>query len=431
MKEKLAINGGAPVRTKPWPVHTTIGEEEKAAALKVIEGKNLSLYEGNYFAEAPFSFMGGPYVQRLEKEWAKFYGAKHAVAVNSATSGLYAAIGALGIGPGDEVIVSPYTMSASAAAPLIYGAIPVFADITEDTFNLDPQSIEARITKRTKAIIVIHIMGHPADMDSIMALARKHNVAVVEDCAQAHDALYKGKQVGTFGDIGVFSLNVNKTIQVGEGGVLVTNSDELALRLQLIRNHGEVVADQMKYENINNIIGFNYRMGEIEAAMASAQLKKLKRFNEIRIELAAFLNEKLSVFEGITPPIVREGCRHVYYIYGMRFDENVVGVSRDTFCKALCAEGIPVFQGYTRPLYWQQLYQRKIGYGGKGYPFIGPHYEGEVSYEKGLCPVTERLYEKEYFGFEYLKAPNTIEDMKDVVRGFEKVYAHIKQEQLC
>ena len=219
MKKFLASNGGTPVRSKSWPVHTTIGVEEKQAACEVIEGRNLSLYEGNYFAEEPFSFMGGPYVNTLEKEWAAFYGIKHAVAVNSATSALYAAVGACGLGPGDEVIVSPFTMSASAAAPLIYNAIPVFADIDSRTFNLDPKSIEECITKRTKAIIVIHIMGHPADMDPIMELAKKYHLKVIEDCAQAHGALYKDRFVGTIGDIGLFSLNVNKTIEVGEGGV--------------------------------------------------------------------------------------------------------------------------------------------------------------------------------------------------------------------
>ncbi|MBU4334466.1 MAG: DegT/DnrJ/EryC1/StrS family aminotransferase, partial [Candidatus Omnitrophica bacterium] len=416
----LAINGGKPVREKPWPLHTTIGKEELDAVTRVIEGKNLSLYEGNYFADEPFSFLGGPYVNALEKKWADYYGIKHAVAVNSATSGLYAAIGALGIGPGDEVIVSPYTMSASATCALVYNAIPVFADIEPDMFNLDPKSIEERISERTKAIVVIHIMGHPADMDSIMEIAKKHDIAVVEDCAQAHDAVYKGRKVGTIGDIGVFSLNVNKTIEVGEGGVLTTNDDDLALRLQLIRNHGEVVVDQMEYQDLNNMIGYNYRMCEVEASMAIEQLKKLKDFNSVRRELADYLNKELSRFDGITVPKEKEECTHVYYVYGMKFDEEKVGVSRDVFCKALCAEGIPVFQGYMKPLYLQELYQKRIGYGGKGCPFQCHHYDGEVSYEKGICPVAEKMYEKQYFGFEYLKAPNTLEDMKDVVMAFKK-----------
>lgn len=425
--KNLALTGGKPIRRKPWPIHKTIGKEEIAAAIKVLKNGRLSLFEGNFYAEEPFSFFGGPFVQKLEKKWAHYYGVKHAISVNSASSALYAAIGALGIGPGDEVIVSPFTMSASAVCALIYNAIPIFADIEEKTFNLDPKSIEKRISKRTKAIVVIHIMGHPTDMDRIKEIADKHNIAVIEDCAQAHGARYKGKYVGTIGDIGVFSLNVNKTIQVGEGGVLTTNDDELALRLKLIRNHGEVVADQMNYKNINNIIGYNYRMCEVEAAMATEQLKKLKRLNKIRIELADFLTKELSQFDGITTPFVYKNCIHVYYVYGIKFDSIKIGISRDTFCRALCAEGIPVFQGYNKPLYLQQLYQKKVGYGSKGCPFNCQHYHNEVSYEKGLCPTAERMYEKEFFGFEYVKAPNTLEDMKDVARGFNKIFSNIKE----
>lgn len=424
---KLAIHGAEPVRKKLWPVHATIGQEEITAALKVLESGKLSLFEGNYFTEDPFSFYGGPFVQKLEEEWARFYGVKHAISVNSATSALYAAIGALGLGPGDEAIVSPFTMSASCSSVLIYNAIPIFADIEEDTFNLDPRSIEKNITKRTRAIVVIHLLGHPADMDSIMAIAKKHKLAVIEDCAQAHGAKYKGKYVGTIGDIGVFSLNVHKTIQVGEGGIAVTNNDELALRLQLIRNHGEVVADQMNYENINNIIGYNYRMCEVEAAMAIQQLKKLEDFNKARIELANFLTNKLSRFEGITAPVIRKGCTHVYYVYGMKFDSERIGVSRDVFSKALSAEGIPVFQGYTKPLYLQQLYQRKLGYGAKGCPFNCQHYKNNISYQKGICPTAERMYENEFFGFEYAMAPNTPEDMENVVEAFSKIFSNIDE----
>ena len=213
-------------------------------------------------------------------------------------------------------------------------------------------------------------------------------------------------------------MNVNKTIQVGEGGILTTNNDDLALRLQLIRNHGEVVVDQIDYKNLNNMIGYNYRMCEIEAAMGIEQLKKLKILNETRIELAKYLSKELSRFEGITVPVVMDGCRHVYYVYGMKFDEKIVGVSRDVFCKALFAEGIPVFQGYVRPLYLQQLYQQRVGYGEKGCPFKCQHYKGRVSYDKGLCPTAENMYEKKYFGFEYMKPPNTIGDMEDVVKAF-------------
>lgn len=426
MPEKLALKGGKPIIDGTFPHHRTTGEEELRAATEVIRKGDLSLFEGNYFAEEPFSYSGGPYVQKLEREWADYYNVEHAITVNSCTSGLYAAIGACGIGPGDEVIVSPYTMSASAVCALIYNAIPVFADIEDVTFNLDPKSIEERITKNTKAIVVIHIMGHPADMDSIMEIARKYNLKVIEDCAQAHAAIYKDKYVGTTGDIGIFSLNVNKTIQTGEGGVLITNDDELAKRLRLIRNHGEVVADQMEYDNINNIIGYNYRMCEIEAAIGYEQLKKLGNFNKERIKLAEYLTNHLKELEGIVPPSVEPGCTHVYYIYSLKFNEEKIGIPRALFCKALRAEGIPVYEGYVRPLYLQQLYQRRLGYGGKGCPFNCPLYDGKVDYKKGICPTAERMYEKEFISLEIVKLPQMLKDMDKIIQGFKKVLSNIE-----
>ena len=425
MPEKLALKGGKPVVDYTLPHHRTTGEEELRVAAEVIRNGDLSLFEGNYFAEEPFSYSGGPYVQRLEREWAGYYNIEHAITVNSCTSGLYAAIGACGIGPGDEVIVSPYTMSASAACALIYNAIPVFADIEDKTFNLDPESIEERITRNTKAIVIIHIMGHPADMDSIMQIAGKYNLKVIEDCAQAHAAKYKDKYVGTIGDIGVFSLNVNKTIQTGEGGVLITNDDELAKRLKLIRNHGEVVADQMEYDNINNIIGYNYRMCEIEAAMGSEQLKKLESLNQVRVKLAEYLTDHLKELEGMVPPSVEPDCVHVFYVYSMKFKEDIVGIPRSLFCKALRAEGIPVYEGYVRPLYLQQLYQKRLGYGGKGCPFNCHMYDGDVDYRKGICPTAERMYEKELISLEIVKHPQVLDDMDKIVQGFKKVLSNI------
>ena len=278
----LAINGGNPVRTDPWLDNITTGEEEKLAVMRVMDSGFLSLFEGSHTPDTPFSFNGGPEVQCLEDEWSDYYGVKHSISVNSATSGLYAAIGALEIGYGDEVIVSPYTMSACAIAPLIYGAIPVFADVELNNGSLDPKSIAERISSRTKAILVVHQFGIPADMDAIMIIAKKHGIKVIEDCAQAHGAKYKDQYVGTIGDIGVFSLNVNKAIQSGEGGVCITNNNNLAYRLRLIRNHGEAVVDAADYKNIVNIAGFNYRLTELQAAIARVQLKKMNQMNTVR-----------------------------------------------------------------------------------------------------------------------------------------------------
>ncbi|MBM3946873.1 MAG: DegT/DnrJ/EryC1/StrS family aminotransferase, partial [SAR202 cluster bacterium] len=247
---KLAIRGGTPVRSQPFPSYRTIGEEEKLAVMEVMDRGVLSQFQGE---DGP-NFLGGPKVRELEKTWCDYLGTRHAVAVNSATSGLNAAIGALGIAPGDEVICTPYTMSASATCALVYHAIPVFADVDADTFNLDPEAVRRVITPRTRAIVVVHLFGQPANMDGIMAIAREHHLKVVEDAAQAPGATYKGRPVGTIGDIGVFSLNYHKHIHTGEGGICTTNDDDLALRLALIRNHGEVVVGSKGVLDIANTV---------------------------------------------------------------------------------------------------------------------------------------------------------------------------------
>jgi len=200
---------------------------------------------------------------------------KHTVSMNSATSGLFAAMGAVGIGPGDEVIVPPYTMSATAMAPLIYGGIPVFADIEEKTFGLDPAAVRKAVTPRTKAIIAVNLFGHPARLDELLEIAKERHLFLVEDNAQGPLAEDQGRYAGTLGHIGVFSLNYHKHIHTGEGGMCVTQDDDLALRLQLIRNHGENAVGPLETSDLTNLIGFNFRMTEIQAAIGIEQLKSI------------------------------------------------------------------------------------------------------------------------------------------------------------
>ncbi len=428
---QLALLGGEPVRRRLYPAYRPIGEEEKRAALEVLESGYLSGFLGSW---DPVRFYGGPRVRALEQAWADLYGARHAISVNSATSGLYAAIGAAGIGPGDEVIVSPYTMTASATCVLIYNGIPVFADIEEDTFCLDAASIRRHVTPRTKAIVVVHLFGHAADMDSIMEIAREHNLTVIEDSAQAPLATYQGRPVGTIGHMGVFSLNYHKHIHTGEGGVVTTNDDRLAERLCLIRNHGEAVVAPKGVTEIAHTFGFNFRMTEIEAAIGLAQLQRVEGLVAQRIANAEHLARRLGSLPGITPPTIRPGCRHVYYMQAFRFDAGRIGVSRDTFIKAVAAElpavetqedeGPLLYAGYVEPLYLQPMYQRQLAYGESGCPFRCPLYHGRVNYEKGLCPVAERMHYEELFAHEYMRPPATTEDLEDVVRAFEKVYEH-------
>jgi len=425
---KLALLGGTPVRTKIWPGYRTVGEEEKRVLCEVIDSGVLSGYQGAWDP----AFYGGPRVQKFEEEWAKYFGFNHAVAVNSACSGLYAAVGAVGLEPGDEVIVSPYTMSATATAIVVYGGVPVFADIKDDTFCIDPASIEERITPRTRGIMVVHIFGHPADMDEILAIARKHGLWIIEDCAQIPGGMYKNQYVGAMGDLGVFSLNRHKHIQSGEGGVVTTNNALLAERVQLIRNHGESVVEGKGVDEINNIIGFNYRMTELEAAVGLQQLYKLRNLIDTRIRNAEYIASKLGGFPGITAPNVYPGAKHVYYVQPFKFNEQIIGVERNLFVAAMKAElpafelqeaeGPLVYGGYVKPLYYLPMFQRKIAFGKSGYPFVSPYYKGQADYSPGICPVAERMHFKELMSHEYMRPPATMADLNDFIDAFSKVY---------
>jgi perosamine synthetase len=423
---KLAINGGTPVRVNKFPAHNYIQEEEKSAVNRVLDSGILSRYLGCWDSD----FYGGPEVRAFEEEWAKYFGVKHAIAVNSATSGLICAIGAVGISPGDEVLVSPYSMCVSATAPLWYGGIPVFVDIEEDYFCIDPNLVEEKITEKTKAILAVDLFGQPYNAEKINAIAQKYNLVVIEDCAQAPQAMYKNKFAGTLGDLGVYSLNYHKHIHTGEGGVVVTNNDELANRVQLIRNHAEAVVEEKKDKNRVNMIGQNYRLTEIQAAIGRAQLRKLKNLITERVQNCEYIGNQISQIPGIEVPMVREHATHSYYVQPLLFNEEVVGVSRDIFIRAVSAElsttelreceGPLIGCGYVKPLYLLPLFQDRQVFGNSGYPFnLASKF---ISYKKGLCPVAENLYEKKLFTHEFMRPPANKVDLYDVVKAFEKVY---------
>ncbi len=425
---QLAINGGNPIRSKLFPAYNTIGEEEKRAVMKVLESGNLSQFLGAWHKD----FFGGPTVQQFEKDWATAFGSKYAISVNSNTSGLFTAIGACGIKAGDEVIVSPYTMSASALAPVIYGAVPVFADVDDQNYGLSPDSIEKCITPRTKAILVVHLFGNPAKMDEIMSIAHKYNLKVIEDCAQAPMATYKGKPVGTIGDIGIFSLNYHKHIHTGEGGVLTTNNDQLAERIYLIRNHGENIVEPKGVQDVFNTHGFNYRMTEMEAAVGIEQLKKLPGLIDERLQNAAYFSSEIGKMNGIVPPFVEPGSKHVYYLQALKFDKQIIGVDRNTFVNAIKAE-IPsavlredtplIGAGYVRPLYLQPLYQQRATH----CSFNCEKYKGQVDYSKGICPVAEKLHFEELITHEYIRPGMSKSDLDEVLAAFYKVAEHVDE----
>lgn len=433
VKQTLAIKGGSPVRTKPFPAYRTIGEEERQAVNRVIDTGVLSKFLGCHHPD----FHGGSEIQALEKEWAEYFGVAHAIAVNSATSGLFAAVGAAGIEPGDEVIVSPYTMSASAVAPLVYNAIPVFADIEPDYYCLSPASVEKRITERTRAIIVVDIFGQPYDAEAINAIARKHNLIVIEDCAQAPGARLKDRFAGALGNMGIFSLNYHKHIHTGEGGIIVTDDPVLADKLRLIRNHAEAVTGDWAEERpeiagFTNMLGFNYRMTELEAAIAREQLKKLDSLLEERIDNVEYLNRELGSIPCIEATPVRPDAKHAFYVQALQFDSETAGVHRDVFIEAVKAElspiekreseGIGLSVGYVRPLYLQPLYQKRMAYGSNGFPWTAEFYKGKVDYSRGICPVTEKMHFERLFYHEMIRPPMTRADLDDVVMAFAKVW---------
>jgi len=391
--------------------------------MKVLDKKVLSQFLGEWSPD----FYGGENVQQLEKDWSRYFKIKHSVSVNSATSGLNIAVGAAGISPGDEVIVSPYTMTASATAALVYGGIPVFADIDPEIFCITPESIRACITPCTRAIIVVDLFGHPADMKEIMEIAREHDLVVIEDAAQAPGATYDGRYAGTLGDIGVYSLNVHKTIQCGEGGIVVTDNDDFAERLQLIRNHAEVVVKEKGVKNLVNMVGFNYRMTEIEAAISREQLKKLESLHKPRIYAAAYLTKNLSTIEGITTPVTKKNVRHGFYVFAIRYNQTLHKLSRNKIVAALKAEGVPIDGGYVEPIYLEPLYQNKIAFGKDGFPFTYEGYKGTLKYNKGLCPVTERMHYNEVMTTNICHANISREDLDDVLNAFEKVFNNLEE----
>lgn len=426
---KLAILGGPQVRTREFPNRVSMGEEEKKAAMRVLDSDVLSGFVG---AASQF-FNGGSEVRTFEKLWATKYGFNNAISTNSWTTGLQVAIGAIGIEPGDEVICPPYTMSASATVALFYGGIPVFADLDPERFTIDPASIEEKITLRTRAIMVVHLFGYSADMDAIMSIAKKHNLKVIEDAAQAPGVLYKGTPVGAIGDIGGFSLNFHKHIHTGEGGLIVTNDDDLALRSQLIRNHGENATEAYNLEDISNTIGSNYRFTELQAAIGTEQLKKLDGMLEHRQKLGRYLDSRLKDISGLTIQKLEEGSTHSYYMYPVRFDEEVLGVPRNVFLKAVTAElptprywdTTPFAEGYVKPLYLNPVYQKQIAIGKKGFPFnCNPGVK--YNYAKGLCPVVEKLYEKQLLLSPLVREGITESDLSDFADAIEKVIFNIK-----
>ncbi|MDC3270564.1 DegT/DnrJ/EryC1/StrS family aminotransferase, partial [Alphaproteobacteria bacterium] len=367
---------------KSWPETNTIGKEEIKAANKVLKSGKLSGFRASPNQE----FFGGSKVIELEKNWKKKFKVKHAISFNSWTSGLIASVGAIGIEPGDEVICPPITMEASSTCLLFYGAVPVFADVDKKTMCIDPKQIEKKITKKTKAIMVVHIFGQPANMKEILKISKKYKLKVIEDAAQSPLGKFNNRYLGTIGDVGGFSLNYHKTIHCGEGGIVVTNNDNIATRLKLIRNHGECVVDKFKIALKGNIFGGNFRMNEIEAAIANEQLKKLTFLTKYRKNLAKYLIRKLKRFNFLNLPDFDEnGNSHVFYFFVMQFDKTKINIPRHKFVKACQSLGLNIRKDYCNPAYYNSMYLKN-----NFFPINNKIFKKQ-NYKIGLCPVAEDI----------------------------------------
>ena len=417
----LALLGGPKTIETPFESYNSIGQEEVEAAKKVVESGVLSNFVGDWDSD----FYGGSFVKKFESECEKKFNVKHAVTVNSWTSGLICAVGAIGIEPGDEIIVTPWTMCASASAILHWNAIPVFADIDPLTFNIDPSSVIKNITPQTRAIMAVDIFGQSCDIDKLMDIAKDHKLKVITDSAQSPGVFNNNRVTGTLGDIGGFSLNYHKHIHTGEGGILVTNDDEMHERLQLIRNHAEAVVGPKKVKNITNMLGHNFRLGEIESAIGIEQLKKLEKLVSSRQKIANYFTKNLSDLTGIITPTIFKNNTHAYYTYPIILDIEKLKVPREVITKALIAEGLTGLVNGYQNIHLLPMYQEKKCYGSKGFPWTSDICKRDVNYKKGICPIAENLHDKTFLNYFMCTHQLNEKDTELIVECFKKVWRNM------
>jgi dTDP-4-amino-4,6-dideoxygalactose transaminase len=368
MKQGLAIHGGPKSVTThfPWPVFAE--EEIRAVAGVVASGK-----WGNPDC--------GDEVERFESEFAAFCGSKYAVSCVNGSVSLRLALIACGVKPGDEVIVPPYTFMTTASSVIECNCVPVFVDIDPETYNIDAKAIEAAVTERTKVIIPVHFGGLACDMDAIMDIAKRYKLRVIEDAAHAHGAEYKSKKLGSIGDVGSFSFQSSKNLTAGEGGIVITDDDELYAMMRSLRNVGRIEGGQW-YDHYNP--GCNYRITQMQAVLLSSQLKRLPGQTSCRNENGLYLNTILKKIDGISPLERSEQITmHCYHIYIFKYDaSHFGGVPKDQFAEMLAAEGVPCFKGYPHPLYKQPLFQDKN--------FMCYAIPETVDYSQVFCPAAEQ-----------------------------------------
>ena len=368
----LAIDGGPKVRTTPFPTRTPFGQEEIDLVSDAIRSQCLFGWSGHY-------------VKDFQDGFAKLYGTTHAVASTSGTAAIHIAVGAVDPNPGDEIITAPITDLGSVVPILLQNAIPVFADI-DHTYNMDPADVERKITDRTRAIIAVHLFGTACDMDAMVDIARRHNLVLIEDASQAHVTKYKGRYLGTIGDIGCFSMQQSKHMTTGDGGMTITNNDAFYDRMRFFADKG--YARKGYGARAYLFLAPCYRMNEQTAAVGLPQLGRVRARVERRIELGGLLTELLGDVDGIRPAPVTEGSEHAYWGYPI-WVENW---DPTAFAQALSTEGVGASAGYIGKAIYvcAECCAAKVTYGDSHFPFDSPYTDRQITYDESLCPETQR-----------------------------------------
>jgi len=441
----LALLGGPKIRTKVFSSRPHIDQNERAAVDACLQDSLFSRFIGSPTGTVRddlrltsedaeknkefWSFLGGPNVRKFEALWAQAHKTRYAISVNSATSGLTAALLALGLEPGDEVITTPFSFTATATSIVAAQGVPVFADVDLDTFCLSAETAEKAVSSKTRCVMPVHLLGNAGDIEALVSLTQKKNLKLLEDSAQAPGGFYKGKHLGTIGDAGVFSFQETKNVMTGEGGMIVTSDPLIAEKCRLIRNHGESIPMHSDSDAFAlNIVGFNFRMQEPIAALGWVQTQKLAMLNGIRRQNYLYLLRRLKEVAGefLTPQKLTNPDTYVPYCAGFRWNPQASGLRRDLVAQALRAEGIPVVGGFPRLMSENVLFTRQMGFGSHQWPFREakkkPSEDGRTPY-----PNATRLQYEEYLGFFQMGWPNTEEDMEDIARAFEKILAHKKE----
>ena len=419
--DKLAVHGGTPVRTKPFGSRWFFDEEDRRQVLEVVD----KAADGGWSAANK--------VEEFEDAFARKHGVKYAFTTDSGTGAIHAAVGAVNPEPGDEIITTPRTDIGTVIGIMIQNAIPVFADWDADAFNTDPADVERRITDRTRAIIAVHLYGNPCDMDAMMDIGRRHNIPVIEDCSHAHLAEYKGKLVGTIGDMGCFSMG-GKLITAGGGGMFISNNEELTRRAigfarkgseydEGLRNSLRPTSDYQGSKRGYSFLGDFHRMSPLMAAVGLAQLGRVEKTMQARSRVAEIVDEMVADLPGFQRPKLGPGDKTSYYVYGYRIVEELMGASYEEFHLALAAEGIPaIWRGERKPLYKYPIFAEERTYGQSRYPFVDEQGNRRIDYASMHLPVIER--ELPRTGALLCRSTDTEGDARDIGTAMRKVALH-------